>query len=115
MADGEAEAWGDVAGDELDPELALKARLEEMEQFRKHGVYRGVKEDVCWAVTDKGLIGARWIDVDKGGEDCPGHRSRRVGQKMSISQRRRTFLPLHRRWRRKGYCLQWLLQNARGT
>ena len=51
--DGRAYAWGDVSGNELNPELTLKARKEEMEQFKKHEVYEKVREDVCWAVTGK--------------------------------------------------------------
>ena len=37
--DGKTLAWDDVTGSELDPKLVLKARTEEMEQFKKHGVY----------------------------------------------------------------------------
>ena len=37
------QAWGDVTGNELDMELTIKARQEEMEQFRKHGVHEKVK------------------------------------------------------------------------
>ena len=32
------QAWDDVTGNELDMELTVKARKEEMDQFRKHGV-----------------------------------------------------------------------------
>ena len=39
-----------------------------MEQFKKHGVYEKVREEVCWAVTGKGPIGTRWIDINKGDE-----------------------------------------------
>ena len=35
----QAYVWDDVSGSELDPKLTLHAREEEMEQFRKHGVY----------------------------------------------------------------------------
>ena len=45
--DGKAYAWDDVTGNELDAQLTLKARREEIEQFRKHGVYEKVKEEVC--------------------------------------------------------------------
>ena len=69
--DGKAYAWNDVSGGELDPLLTLKAREEEMEQFRKHEVYEKVREDVCWAVTGKGPIGSRWIDINKGDESNP--------------------------------------------
>ena len=49
--DGKAYAWDDVSGSELDPLLTLRAREEEMEQFRVHAVSEKVKEEVCWAVT----------------------------------------------------------------
>ena len=48
-----AQAWDGVTGNELDMELTVKARKEEMDQFRKHGVYEKVKEEVCWEVTGK--------------------------------------------------------------
>ena len=44
--DGQAYAWDDVSGNELNPELTLKARKEEMAQFRKHEVYEKVREEV---------------------------------------------------------------------
>ena len=49
-------AWDDVSGTELDVEMALKARMEEMEQFTKYGLHENVREEVCWAVTGKGPI-----------------------------------------------------------
>ena len=80
--DGKAYAWDDVSGSELDHELVLKAREEEMEQFRKHGVYEKVKEDICWSVTGKAPIGSRWIDINKGDESNPDYRSRLVAQQI---------------------------------
>ena len=41
---GEAQAWDDAAGNELGPKITLKARLDEMEQFKRRGVYQEVKE-----------------------------------------------------------------------
>ena len=58
-ADGKAYAWDDVSGSELNPELTMKARAEEMEQFRKHKVYEKVKAEVCLAVTGNAPIGTR--------------------------------------------------------
>ena len=43
--DGKAYAWGEVSGSELDSLLTLKARREEMEQFKKHEVNEKVRED----------------------------------------------------------------------
>ena len=80
--DVQAVAWDDVSGNELDPATVLKAREEEMEQFRKHGVYEKVKEEVCWAITGKAPSGSRWIDINKGDESNPDYRSRLVAQQI---------------------------------
>ena len=41
-ADGFALAWDDISGNELDPGLVLRAREDEMEQFKKHQLYEKV-------------------------------------------------------------------------
>ena len=90
--DGKAYAWDDVSGSELDPRLTLKAREEEMEQFRKHGVYEKVKEEVCWAVTGVGPIGSRWFDINKGDETNHDYRSRLVAQQIKYNSKEKTYL-----------------------
>ena len=60
--DGTAYAWDDVSGDELDSKLTLKARMEYMEEVKKHGVYHTVREEVCWAVTGKR---SNWDKMDR--------------------------------------------------
>ena len=62
-----------------------------MEQFKKHGVYEKVKEEVCWAVTGKGPIGTRWIDLNKGDEDYPDHRSRLVAQQVKYQSKEKNI------------------------
>ena len=89
--DGTAVAWDDVSGNDLDPEMVLKAREEEMEQFRKHGVYEKVREEVCWAVTGKGPIGTRWIDINKGDEVNPDHRSRFVALQVKYKSKEKNI------------------------
>ena len=90
-ADGKAYAWDDVSGTELDPTLTLKARAEEMDQFRKHEVYEKVKEEVCWAVTGKAPIGTRWIDINKGDEVNPEYRSRLVAQQVKYNSKEKNI------------------------
>ena len=94
--DGRAYAWDDVSGNELNPELTLKARREEMEQFMKHEVYEKVREDVCWAVTGKAPIGSRWIDINKGDDSNPDYRSRLVAQQVKYHSKRKTSSLPHR-------------------
>ncbi len=81
------QAWDDVTGNELDPKFTVKARQEEMEQFRKHKVYEKVKEEVCWQITGKAPIGTRWIDINKGDELSPDHRSRLVAQQVKYNSK----------------------------
>ena len=87
QGDGQAYAWDDVSGTELDAKLTLKARMEEMEQFKKHGVYEKVREEVCWAVTGKGPIGTRWIEINTGDESNPEYRSRLVAQQVKYNSK----------------------------
>ena len=89
--DGKTYAWDDVTGNELDTKLTMKARMEEMEQFKKHQVYEKVKEEVCWQVTGKGPIGTRWIDINKGDENNPDHRSRLVAQQVKYNSKEKNI------------------------
>ena len=88
---GRAYAWDDVSGTELDAELTLKARMEEMEQVKKHGVYEKVREDVCWSVTGKGPVGTRLMDISKGGERNPEYRSRLVAQHIKYNSKEKNI------------------------
>ena len=46
-SDGKAESWDDVTGAEFKCERAVKARKEEIEHFKEHGVYEKVKEEIA--------------------------------------------------------------------
>ena len=55
--------------------LALKARAEEMAQFRKHEVHEKVNQEACLALTGKAPIGSIWVDLNKEDEGNPVYRS----------------------------------------
>ena len=65
--DGLGQYWDEVSGERLDKEGAIKAREEEMQEFRKHNVYTKVPIEECWAQTGKEPIGTKWVDVKKQG------------------------------------------------
>ena len=44
--DSKVTARDDVTGNELDPKLTLRARQEEMDQFKNHGMYERVPEEI---------------------------------------------------------------------
>ena len=55
VEEGEVEYmfWDDITGEPLDTEGVIKARTEEMAEFRKHGVYRKVPIEKCLQETGK--------------------------------------------------------------
>ena len=77
------EAWDDVTGKELDPELVRKARAKEIAYFRAMGVYRKVPISEAYKWTSKAPIGTRWVDVNKGDSDNPDYRSRLVAKEIN--------------------------------
>ena len=85
------EFWDDARGFPLKQELVEKARMEEMREFAKHGVYTKVPEADCWNATGKGPIGVIWVDINKGDEDRPEYRSRLVAKELKQDMREDLF------------------------
>ena len=73
-------AWDDVSGKHLDPGGVRKARTDEIDYYRKMGVYIKVPIAECIAKTGQRPIGVRWVDTDKGDRDRPNYRSRLVAK-----------------------------------
>ena len=48
-------AYDDVTGAALDPKRVQQARADEMEYFRKMGVYCKVPKSKCFQLTERGL------------------------------------------------------------
>ena len=46
---------------------------------------------MCWATTGKGPIGTRWIDINKGDEANPDHRSRLVAQQVKYHSKEKNI------------------------
>ena len=74
------EAYDDVSGAALNPELVMKARLEEIQYFKRLGVYRKVPRSKCYSITGKAPIQVRWVDVNKQDNKDPLYRSRLVAK-----------------------------------
>ena len=83
--DGIATAKDDVSGKDLVSELVMRARAEEMDYFRKLGVYEVVPRSMQ-KVTGGKIIGTRWVDVNKGDIDNPNCRSRFVGREINVGR-----------------------------
>ena len=76
-------AFDDVSGQELKPELMVKARREEIAYFREMGVYEKVDLAEAWQATGKGPIAVRWVDINKGDSEHPNYRSRLVAKEFN--------------------------------
>ena len=83
--------WDDLSGEELDAEGVDAARKEEMEEYKKHGVYTKVPIKECWDETGKEPIGTRWVDINKGDRVNPEYRSRLVAQDIKTNKRDALF------------------------
>ena len=64
-----------VTGQELDPRMMKQARRDEIEYFRKMGVYEKVDISEAWKETGKAPIAVRWVDINKGDSMNPCYRS----------------------------------------
>ena len=76
--------WDDISGAKLDPAQVSKARMEEMKELHKHGVYLKVPIEECWRETGKKPIGVRWVDINKGDDVNPEYRSRLVAKEIKV-------------------------------
>ena len=84
----------DIEQGELDWDLVIEARKEELREFRRIGVWSIVPEAECWATTGRGPIGGRWVDVNKGDKNNPDYRSRYVAQEIKDYQDTDMFAPM---------------------
>lgn len=80
-----AKAWDDVTGKELDPVAVKRARLQEMEYTGSKRVWDKIDRQEAlrngWPIVD-----TRWIDINKGDEQSPNHRSRLVAKEFADSK-----------------------------
>lgn len=77
--------WGQEFYDDLHEfkhlyrEQVIKARMLELDIFRKMGVYQKVHKSHA---KGKKVISTRWVDTNKGDENNPDYRSRLVGREI---------------------------------
>ena len=80
------QAWDDVSGKDLKPELVRKARAEEMEYIEKTNLYNKVPRSKATKLGQK-VIAVRWIVINKGDADNENYRSRLVAKDFNNSLR----------------------------
>ena len=87
LPSGEWEAEDDVKGGPLEPEMVMKARVEEMGYVYKHGVYQPAPVERCREETGHDPLETGWLDTNKGDQESPNYRSRFVAKEYKGKQR----------------------------
>ena len=78
----EAIAWDDLTGMHLDAGAVQEARRKEMDYINKMGVWKNIPREEAIRNNWK-IIDTRWIDINKGDDKNPIHRSRLVGKEFN--------------------------------
>ena len=72
----------DLAGQILQYEHVVRARLNEVEDLKKMEVWETAPLSQCWERTGRKPIRGSWVDVNKGDDICHNYRSRYVAQEV---------------------------------
>ena len=77
--------WDDVTGMTLDGNAVMEARRKELEYINKKNVWKKIPRHVAMQSQWK-VISTRWVDINKGDDERPVHRSRLVGKEFNNSE-----------------------------
>ncbi len=77
----------DITGQVLRDDLVAEARAQELGYFAKKGVWSKRPRREARAVTGRGPISVRWVDVNKGDDVNPRYRSRLVARQLKAHDR----------------------------
>ncbi len=72
----------DLTGQPLVDDLVAEARKKELQYFCAKGVWIKRPKAEARTVTGKSAISVRWVDVNKGDDQSPRYRSRRVARQI---------------------------------
>ena len=75
-----------MTGNELDPNMAIRARKEEVEYIHKSKLYTKVPRSKAKALGAK-VVPVRWVDINKGDLEKPNYRSRLVAREINKDNR----------------------------
>ena len=79
---GEGPFFDDLIKQERPTLLVKAARRKELDYFESRTVWRRVPVTEAWRVSGRPPISDRWVDVNKGDDDCPDIRSRLVARQI---------------------------------
>jgi hypothetical protein len=87
----EAETYDANTGEAFKKELVKIARADEMETFRRFGVYTKRPTKECWSETGTAPIKVKWVDINKGDTEREEYRSRLVAMEIALNKREDLF------------------------
>ena len=82
-----------VSGQPLEEALVRLARAKEMDYFESKKVWEKRPRQEAYDRCGKAPISVKWIDTNKGGDDCPNHRSRLVAREIRRHMEKPIFAP----------------------
>ena len=85
--DSYGQCYDEMTHKHLPKEGAIKVRVEETVQVYKHKLHTKVPIEERLRETGKKQIQARWVDINKGDEENPDHRSRPVAREIKTDDR----------------------------
>ena len=93
QVEGEPTYRDDLTGQLLPPDLVRAARAKELEYFNAKEVWLKRPVGEARRVTGKPPISVRWVDVNKGENQCPNIRSRLVARQIRQAGEDAIFAP----------------------
>ena len=79
----ECDVVDDLTGEYLPPELVRKAKIEEIMEIYRRGVWSETSTLECWQKTGSAPIRVRWVVVNKGDKENPIIRARLVARHIA--------------------------------
>jgi len=77
----------DITGQLLNDSLVVEARAKEMTYFASKGVWIKKPRAEAFEKTGRPPISVRWVDVNKGDDECPKYRSRLVARQLKATDK----------------------------
>ena len=80
--DGEGPFYDDLTRQQLPTQLVKAARRKERDDFESKNVRKRVSVSQALRISGRSPISVRWVDVNKGDDECPDIRSRLITRQI---------------------------------
>ena len=90
---GEGPFYDDLTKQQLPTSLVKAARRKDFDDFESKNVWKRVSVAEAHRISGRAPITVRWVDVNKGDDDCPDIRSRLVARQIRGANEDPMFAP----------------------